>query len=164
YEQAMRPGDVLKVDIGVVYRGWVGDAGWTYVFKEYPSEDVRRLMQCGKESLARGAKQLRPGNTFRAWAAEIEACAQRDGFHIVENLGGHGIGRWNRESKKGLHEPPFVPNTPGASEANSACVAGTLIAVEPMLALGTAATRQADRTWPVLTADGSIAVHYEHDV
>lgn len=166
YEKPLVEGDVLKVDIGVVYQGWVGDAAWTYVFKAYPSDAVRRLMECGKEALRRGVPLLRPGKTYGAWAAEVQGCAQRYGFHVVENLGGHGIGRWNPRTREGLHGPPFVPN--GLDFADSdlrrPCEPGTLVAVEPMIALGTGRTRLHPLAWPVLTADGSVAVHYEHDV
>lgn len=72
----LRQGDLLKVDIGVFHQGWVGDAGWTYSFGE-PEPKVRKLMECGKESLRRGIATLRPGNTFLEWAKVVEGYRRR---------------------------------------------------------------------------------------
>jgi len=158
----MGEGDVLKIDIGVTYRGWIGDAAWTYVFGE-PSDEVRRLCDCGKESLRRGIAQLRPGNTYEDWAREVQSYVEGEcGFHLVRGLGGHGYGRK-------LHAPPFISNVLPSfkgewPDATRPCEPGTLIAVEPMIAVGTGQTIQTKGAWPINTADGSMAVHYEHDV
>jgi methionyl aminopeptidase len=171
YSKPMQEGDLLKIDIGVVHRGWIGDAGWTYAFKRYPSEDARRLMQAGKESLARGVKQLRPGNRYIDWAREVQKCVEKEhGFHLVRGLGGHGIGKYQNEKKRGLHLPPFVSNvvpdyTGDWPEALHFCQPGTLVAVEPMLGLTTGETVSDPKwVWPVSSKDGSLTVHYEHDV
>lgn len=158
----LREGDVLKIDIGVWHQGWVGDAAWTYLFAPVAAE-VRRLAECGKESLRRGVEQLRPGNTFLAWAQAVQQHVEEEcGFHLIRGLGGHGYGRR-------LHAPPFVANSvPTYSgewpDALTPCSPGTLVAVEPMLAIGTGETFQRGREWPVFTKDGSMSVHYEHDV
>ncbi|HRQ71658.1 MAG TPA: type I methionyl aminopeptidase [Phycisphaerales bacterium] len=155
-------GDLLKVDVGVVHRGWIGDAAWTYSFGP-PTDEVRRLMACGKESIRRGVAELRPGNTYLAWARTVQEYVEGEcGFHLVRGLGGHGYGRR-------LHEPPFVSNVvPGSPfewpDGGEPCRAGTLVAVEPMIAVGTGRTRQARHEWPIFTEDGSMSVHYEHDV
>jgi methionyl aminopeptidase len=160
--QPMANGDLLKIDIGVFYQGWVGDAGWTYCFGD-PSPVVRRLMNCGKESLRRGVQQLRPGNTWLAWAKAVQGYVEGEcGFHLVRGLGGHGYGRK-------LHAAPYVSNTvptyPGEwPDAHQPCRPGTLVAVEPMIAARTGETVHEPREWPVRTADGSMSVHYEHDV
>lgn len=162
HREALREGDVLKIDIGVTYRGWIGDAAWTYVFGR-PEEQVARLMTCGKESLRRGVETLKPQNTYLAWARAVQGFVEGDcGFHLIKGLGGHGYGRK-------LHGPPFVSNTvptyPGEwSDASEPCTPGTLVAVEPMIAAGTGETRQKKGEWPVYVADGSMSVHYEHDV
>jgi methionyl aminopeptidase len=155
-------GDLLKVDIGVLKNGWIGDAAWTYSFGT-PSAEVARLMACGKESLRLGIKELRPGATYSAWAQAVQGHVERDcGFHLVRGLGGHGYG-------KQLHAPPFVSNRMPSyhgewPEAFAPVQAGTLVAVEPMIAVGTGETLERRNQWPVLTADGSMSVHYEHDV
>lgn len=169
-KRPLRTGDLLKVDIGVAFRGFIGDAAWTYSLGE-PSKTARSLMESGKESLRRGVEQIRPSNTWLAWAQAVQGHVEREcGHHLVRGLGGHGYGRK-------LHEPPFVsnvvPSSPGEwPESTLACAPGTLVAVEPMIAAGTSQTvgnpdpdaTPADAYWPILTADGSLSVHYEHDV
>lgn len=162
YPHPVKDGDVLKIDIGVRYRGWIGDAAWTYVFGQ-PSPLVKKLTDCGKESLAKGVQELRPGNTFLAWAKAVQDIVEtKHGFHLVRGLGGHGYGRE-------LHDRPFVSNVvptyPGEwPEAFEPCRAGTLVAVEPMIAVGTGQTLERPKEWPVYSKDGSLTVHYEHDV
>ncbi len=162
HEAPLREGDVLKIDIGVTYRGWIGDAAWTYVFG-HPTGEVRRLCNAGKESLRRGIGQLRPGNTLLDWASTVQGHVEGEcGFHLIRGLGGHGYGRR-------LHEPPFVSNVVPSffgewPDSTRRLEAGYLLAVEPMIAVGTSETEQDRGSWPVLTADGSLSVHYEHDV
>ena len=162
HTEPLGTGDVLKIDIGVTYRGWIGDAAWTYVFGD-PDETLARLCESGKESLRRGIEQLRPGNTYLAWAQAVQECVESEyGFHLVRGLGGHGYGR-------SLHAPPFISNVvPTFSgewpDSETECTPGTLVAVEPMIAVGTGKTRQRPNQWPIYTADGSMSVHYEHDV
>lgn len=162
YEPGLRPGDVLKIDIGVLYHGWIGDAAWTYVFGE-PEPGIRRLLDAGKESLRLGIEQLRPGKTYKSWAKAVQEHVEGEcGFHLVRGLGGHGYGRK-------LHTPPFVSNVlptyPGEwPDADRPCEPGVLVAVEPMIAIGTEKTAQAPNSWPIFTADGSLASHHEHDV
>lgn len=158
----IQPGDLLKIDIGVWLNGWIGDAAWTYAVKN-ASDENRRLMACGKESLERGIAEMQPGAIYLKFAQAVQGHAEREcGFHCVRGLGGHGIGRK-------LHGAPFVSNSAPSftdtwHEATWAWEPGVLVAVEPMLAVGTGKTRQGDREWPVFTADGSTSVHYEADV
>lgn len=155
-------GDVFKLDIGVWHKGFVGDAAWTYSIGE-PEPRARALMDAGKESLRRGVEQLRPGNTYAHWARAVQSYVEGErGYRLVRGLGGHGIGR-------SLHGPPYVsnvlPSYPGEwPDAQTPCAPGTLVAVEPMLAETTGEVRHARRSWPIFTADGSLSVHYEHDV
>ena len=167
-ERPLTEGDVLKIDIGVFFRGWVGDAAWTYAIGE-PTPAVRRLMDCGKESLRRGIAALKPGAVWLDWAKAVHPFVETEQrFKLIRGLGGHGIGF------KRLHGPPFVSNTlpayPGEwPDALRRCTPGTIVAVEPMIAISTGDTRQKPlgkgrSDWPVYTADGSMSVHYEHDV
>jgi methionyl aminopeptidase len=179
----MQAGDVLKLDIGVWFRSpdptlrkmgeFIGDAAWTYSFGA-PSKETRRLMEAGKESLKRGCEQLRPGKVFLDFAKVVQHHVEVEcGFHLIRGLGGHGIGRK-------LHLPPYisnvVPDHPSQwVEGLLPCEPGVLVAVEPMLAAGTWKTQtqpmprgtrlgRAKTAWPVMTTDGSMSVHYEHDV
>lgn len=176
-EIPLRHGDVLKIDVGVHYgvtEKWVGDAAWTYVFGEM-SPEVRRLTDAGKEALRRGVKELRPGNTYMAWARVVQDHVERQcGFHLVRGLGGHGYGKLVGSKRKGradwgLHRPPFVSNVLPTTfnewpDGDRECRPGTLVAVEPMIALGTSELAPPRGKWPERTADGSLSVHYEHDV
>lgn len=160
--EPLKAGDVLKIDIGVKHRGWIGDAAWTYVFGEM-SPEIRKLTDSGKESLARGIEQLRPGNVWMDWARTVQGIVEGEyGFHLIRGLGGHGYG-------KKLHTPPWISNVVPTHpsewpDANKIIEAGALIAVEPMIGVGTGQIHQEQRQWPIFTADGSNSVHYEHDV
>ncbi len=162
YTEPMKAGDVLKIDIGVTYRGWIGDAAWTYAIEAADDLPVR-LMECGREALRRGIRAMQPGRPLVDWARAVQTCVEEEhGFSLVRGLGGHGYGRK-------LHAPPFISNVvpayPGEwLDAETACEPGTLVAVEPMIAVGTGRVVQEKRKWPVYTEDGSTSVHYEHDV
>lgn len=162
YTAPLKPGDLLSIDIGVAYRGWMGDAAWTYAFGSRTPE-IARLCEAGKESLRLGIEQLRPDKPLIEWARACQVCVENDyGYHLIRGLGGHGYGR-------SLHAPPFVsnvvPSFPGEwPDATTVPTPGTLIAVEPMLAIGTGDTFQEHGTWPIYSADRSMTVHYEHDV
>ncbi|MFG0329455.1 MAG: type I methionyl aminopeptidase [Phycisphaerales bacterium] len=158
----LEPGDVFSIDIGVIYRGWIGDAAWTYVI-ESADEERTRLCRCGIEALQRGVEELRPGQPLLDWARAVQTLVEDDySFHCVEGLGGHGYGRK-------LHHSPYVSNRvpifPSEwPDANVRLRPGMLLAVEPMVAIGTGQLKQTERQWPIRTADGSLSVHYEHDV
>jgi len=162
YLEPMRPGDVLKIDIGVLHQGWIGDAARTYVFGDM-TEDVKALTDCGKESIRLGLEQLRPGKRLIHWARTVQRYVEdRCGFSLVRGLGGHGYG-------KELHTAPHisnnVPDIPGEwPEAQREFTPGMLLAVEPMIAAGGPQIMQRGRTWPIYAADGSQTVHYEHNV
>jgi methionyl aminopeptidase len=173
FPRELREGDLFKVDIGVWYKGWVGDAAWTYSIGA-PSPLASRLMESGKKSLAEGVKELTPGKTYSAWAKTVQRIVEGEyGFHLVKGLGGHGLYD-ERKRKPTLHGPPFVanrmPDFPSDwTEANLPCTPGTLIAVEPMIGVGTGELVDKGRLpmaqrWPELIADASMSVHYEHDV
>ncbi len=160
--EPLAEGDVFSIDIGVKHRGWIGDAAWTYVFGE-PSDEARRLCEAGKESLRRGIETIRAGAPILRWAEVVQEYVEGEcGFHLTRGLGGHGYGRK-------LHGPPFVSNVVPAfarewPDAHDAWEEGSLVALEPMIAVGSNQTREKAREWPVFTADGSLAVHFEHDV
>lgn len=155
-------GDVLKIDIGVNHRGWIGDAAWTYFLGDM-DEDRTRLRNAGRAGIAAGIKALQPGAPLIEWARAVQGCVEGDhGLHLVRGLGGHGYGRR-------MHEPPWISNVVPTgygewSEAHTRLEPGMLLAVEPMLALGTGRTFHNDREWPIFIADGSLSAHYEHDV
>lgn len=160
--EPLKRGDVISIDIGVVYHGWIGDAAWTYII-EQGSDEAIRLCECGIEALRRGVEQLQPGYPLTRWARTVQQCVESEyGFHCVTGLGGHGYGR-------SLHTEPHVANAipayPGDwPDAQYRIKPPLLLAVEPIIAAGTSRMQQKPRQWPIRTADGSLSVHYEHDV
>ncbi len=158
----LKPGDILSIDIGVFHNGWIGDAAWTYAI-EHATPDALRLMQCGRESLRRGVAAMQPGRPLIDFAKAVQQHAEREcGYHLVRGLGGHGYGRK-------LHGSPFISNVtpqyPGEwPDAWKIFEPGMLLAVEPMIAMGTHDLKTNGKAWPIYTADGSLAVHYEADV
>ncbi len=158
----LKPGDLLSIDVGVLRDGWVGDAAWTYAI-EHATDEALALMQCGRESLRRGVEAIQPGRPLIDWAKAVQEYVEGEcGYHLVRGLGGHGYGRK-------LHGPPFVSNVIPVNQfewpdAWKIFEPGLLIAVEPMLAIGTPDTTNNHRKWPIHTADGSLSVHYEADV
>jgi len=158
----LEPGDVISIDIGVRYQGFIGDAAWTYIIVAGTDEAIR-LCECGIACIRRGVQTLRPGARLVEWARVVQQCAETEyGYHLVRGLGGHGYGR-------SLHESPFVSNVLPWShhewpDMHWVLEPGQLLAVEPMVAATTAETTQDPREWPIRTADGGLSVHYEHDV
>ncbi len=156
------PGDLLSVDVGVSLGGWIGDAAWTYAI-EHAGDEAARLMESGIESLRAGVAAMQPGRPLIDWARAVQGrVEEEDGFHLVRGLGGHGYGRK-------LHAPPFVsnvvPRSPGEwPDGWSTFKPGQLIAVEPMIAVGTPEITSESGKWPIFSADGSLSVHYEADV
>ena len=158
----LEEGDVLSIDVGVLYRGWIGDAAWTYGIVGV-SDAARRLMAVGIESLRRGIDAMEQGRPLIDWARAVQQCVEHEGgFSLIRGLGGHGYGRT-------LHAAPFVsnvvPTTPNEwPDAFRVFEPGLLLAVEPMLAAGGHEVTSAMGQWPIRTVDGSLTVHYEADV
>jgi methionyl aminopeptidase len=158
----LKPGDLISIDIGVYHQGFVGDAAWTYAIQE-ASPQALTLMECGRESLRRGIAAMQPGRPLVDWAKAVQDYVEKEcKLHLVRGLGGHGYG-------KKLHGPPFISNVVPKyrGEWPDAWILfkpGMLLAVEPMIALGTHYIKTDAKAWPIFTADGSLAVHYEADV
>ena len=158
----LEPGDIISIDIGVMHKGWIGDAAWSYAICE-ASDEALALMRAGSESLRRGIDTIRADRPMIEWARVVQEYAEKEqGFGLVRGLGGHGYG-------KTLHTPPYisnvVPSFPGEwPDAFRSFKKGMLIAVEPMLAMSTTEIRSEGRDWPIYTADSSLSVHYEADV
>lgn len=159
--EILAPGDLVSVDCGAVLDGWHGDAAITFgVGPLSPADDA--LSRATRESMEAGIAAMRPGNRLTDVSHAIEtgtrAARARYGraFGIVEGYGGHGIGRQ-------MHMEPFLPNE-GAPGRGPLLAAGSVLAIEPMLTLGSGKTVVLDDEWTVATADGSRAAHWEHTV
>ena len=155
-------GDLISIDIGVKHNGWIGDAAWTWAI-DHATDENASLMKAGRESLVAGVAAMQPNRPLMDFAKAVQAVAEGEyGFHLVRGLGGHGYG-------KTLHAPPFVSNVVPAHpsewpDAWRNFESGMLIAVEPMLAVGTGEIEHKRGTWPIFSADHSTSVHFEADV
>jgi len=158
----LKKGDFFSIDIGVSYRGWIGDAAWTYAIGEL-TDDAAKLARAGRESIAAGVEAIKPGGVWLDFAKAVQRVVEEEHkLHLVRGLGGHGYGRK-------LHAPPYISNVVPQykgewPDAHREITPGDLVAVEPMLAVGTNRISQQPNAWPIYTADGSLSAHYEHDV
>ncbi|BBX18520.1 type I methionyl aminopeptidase [Mycolicibacterium duvalii] len=154
-------GDLVSIDCGAILDGWHGDSAFTFSVGTARAED-ETLSQATRESMEAGIAAMVPGNRLTDVSHAIErgtrAAEQRHGrsFGIVAGYGGHGIGRQ-------MHMDPFLPNE-GAPGRGPYLAPGSVLAIEPMLTLGTTRTVVLDDEWTVVTADGSRAAHWEHTV
>ncbi len=150
----LKEGDIIAIDVGATYGGMVGDSAWSYCVGKV-SDDVAKLMKVTEESLYAGIEQMRPGNVLDDISKAIEAVAVREGYGIVRQYGGHGVGHQ-------MHEDPFLFNYSVGD--NTLIRANTAIAIEPMLNLGGDDVVVGDDEWTVSTKDGKPSAHFEHTV
>jgi len=153
--RVLQDGDIISVDIGAILDGWHGDSAWTYPVGMI-SESAERLLKDTEEALRVGVQAARAGNRLGEIGHAVEAYAAPRGYGIVRGYGGHGIGRR-------MHEDPHVPNY-GDRAYGPVLRKGMTLAIEPMLTLGSDDTRELDDHWTVVSADGSLAAHFEHTV
>lgn len=150
----LRDGDIIGIDIGAHYKGWVGDSCVTFPVGEI-SEESRRLLDVAKRAMEIGIAQARPGNTLYDIGAAIQEYAESNGFSTVREYVGHGVGR-------SLHEDPIVFHHAYNDAKKVKLRPGMVFTIEPMINVGSPATRvRADR-WTVCTADGKRSAQFEH--
>lgn len=151
-----REGDVVSVDCGVLWNGFYGDVAYTYAIGEV-NDDILQLLLVTRECLAIGIEAAIPGNRIGDIGAAIQHHAEiTHGYGVVRDLVGHGVG-------KNLHEAPDVPNF-GKRGSGPLIKPGLVIAIEPMINLGTRLVRQLKDGWTINTKDGQPSAHYEHTV
>jgi methionyl aminopeptidase len=151
----LQGGDIVSVDCGTVLEGFVGDSAFTAGVGEI-SPQARKLVDVTGQALNVGIALMRAGNMTGDVSAAIQQYVEAQGFHVVREYTGHGVGR-------NMHEGPQVPNygTPGTGVKLQA---GMTIALEPMVLVGTHRTRVLSNQWTVVSADGSLTAHQEHSV
>jgi methionyl aminopeptidase len=154
-QRRVQYGDIVKLDIGVIEDGWVGDTAAT-VAVGMVDERVDLLMRVTENALERAIRIAHEGTRLGDICAEIEDEARRNRFSVVREFVGHGVGRK-------LHEEPQIPNY-GKRGSGPRLKAGMTLAIEPMVNLGTAAVRLLEDGWTVVTADGLPSAHFEHTV
>lgn len=160
-ETVLKSGDLVSIDCGATFEGWVGDSAWSFGVGEL-SPEVEKLNRATEFVLMQGLKAMVPGNRLTdvshslelaTWEAEEKFGVE---LFIVDGYGGHGIGRT-------MHEDPFLANE-GKGNRGPEIQEGSVLAIEPMLTLGTEDNGVLDDDWTVVTLDGSVAAHWEHTV
>lgn len=151
----LKEGDIIAIDVGATYGGMVGDSAWSYRVGKV-SPEVDKLMKTTEESLFAGIEQMRPGNVLDDISKAVESVAVREGYGIVRQYGGHGVGHE-------MHEDPFLFNYSVGD--NTLIKSNMAIAIEPMLNLGCddVVVNEEDG-WTVSTKDGKPSAHFEHTV
>lgn len=151
----LQEGDIISVDCGSYMHGFYGDHAFTFAVGEIKPE-VKRLLQVTRECVERGSAQMLAGNRIGDIAYTIQQHAEKNGYGVVRELVGHGLG-------KRLHEAPEVPNY-GKRGSGPKLQNGMVLAIEPMINMGTRNIRQLKDGWTIVTADGKPSAHFEHNV
>ena len=151
----LRDGDIVSVDVGATFGGWVGDNAWTFYCGE-PTIEAQVLCEVTRDCLKAAIRQAVPGNRLGDVGDAVQRLAEKHGFGVVRDYTGHGVGH-------DMHEEPNVPNY-GKRGRGVRLQSGMVIAIEPMITLGNQANDVAGNGWTVSTLDGSLAAHYENTV
>jgi methionyl aminopeptidase len=154
-EHVVNDGDLVKLDCGAIVDGFHGDSAMTICVGDVQPE-ARKLSEVTKQALLAGIEQARVGNRVGDIANAVQTICQAEGFGVVREYVGHGIGR-------SLHEDPPIPNH-GRPGKGIRLQEGMVIAIEPMINIGSHETRLLDDEWTVVTADGSLSSHWEHTI
>jgi methionyl aminopeptidase len=154
-ERVLQDGDIVSIDLGVIYKGYHGDNAKTYAVGKI-SEKARKLIDVTEQSFYAGMAAFVEGNRLQCISEAIQTTAQNAGFSVVRELVGHGIGQQ-------LHEDPNVPNFVSGNKGPKLRV-GMVLAIEPMINMGGKETYTLPDGWTVCTSDKSMSSHYEHTV
>ena len=154
--RVLKAGDIVSIDCGVVLDGYYGDAAVTVAVGESVAPEVQKLLEITRASLYRAIEKARVGNTVGDLGSAVQELVEANGFSVVREFVGHGIGTK-------LHEDPQVPNfgTPGHG---ARLQEGMVLAIEPMVNAGRPGTRVLEDNWTAVTEDGSFSAHFEHCV
>ena len=151
----LKEGDIVKIDVGAYYKGFHGDAARTFAVGRI-SEEAAKLIEVTKQCFYEGAAKAVIDNRIGDIGSAVAAHAEKNGFSVVRRYVGHGIGR-------DLHEEPEVPNY-GNAGRGARLYNGMVLAIEPMINVGTFAVRELADKWTVVTEDGKLSAHYENTV
>ena len=154
-EKILKPGDIIGLDLGLEYKGYFTDMAATIGVGKI-NVQAQKLIKIAKQALCKGLKQIKPGNCLGDISSAIQQYTEKNGFSVVRNLSGHGIGRE-------LHEEPMIPNF-GDPKTGIKIKEGMAFAIEPMINQGDYKVKTLGDKWTVITADGSLSAHFEHTV
>jgi len=153
--RALREGDIISIDYGAEVDGYYGDAAVTVAVGRI-SPELEKLLDVTRDSLARAIEKARPGNRLSDISAAVQSWVEENGFSVVREFVGHGIGTR-------MHEEPQLPNY-GEPGRGPRLQEGMVLAIEPMVNAGGAGVKMLDNKWTAVTADGSYSAHFEHTV
>jgi len=153
--RVIKDGDLVKVDIGVVYGGYIADAARTFISGTV-SEDVLKFVRLSKEALKKGIEKAKPGNHISDISQAIQDFVEGNGYSVVRELTGHGVG-------KALHEEPMIPNFVSSGQ-DPEIVPGMALAIEPMTNMGRFEVKTLNNGWTISTRDGSLSSHFEDTI
>ena len=155
-KQVIKAGDLISIDLGATWKGFVGDSAVTFVAGAEPTEEQQRLMDVTRESLWVGIRAAKAGVKLGVVSNAIGEYIESQGYGVVRQYVGHGVGRQ-------MHEEPQVPNY-GPADRGVILRKGMVLALEPMVTVGDYRTKVHDDEWTVSTADGSLCAHFEHTI
>ena len=153
--RVLQEGDIVSLDFGVIFQGYYGDAAITVAVGKI-SPEAQKLLTTTKESLNAAIRQAKSGNKLSDIGHAVQVYAEKNGYSVVRQYVGHGIGRQ-------MHEPPQVPNF-GPPHRGPLLRPGMVLAIEPMVNTGTEQTAVLGDQWTVVTKDGGLSAHFEHTV
>ena len=154
-KEEVKEGDILSIDCGVLKNGFYGDHAYTFEVGEVKSE-IKKLLKVAKESLYLGIAEFKKGNRTGDVGYAIQNHNESNGYGVVRELVGHGLG-------KEMHEKPEMPNY-GKRGSGKKLIEGMVVAIEPMINMGTHKINQLKDGWTILTADSLSSVHFEHNI
>jgi len=154
-KRKLREGDIVSVDTGATYKGYVSDAARTYAVGKI-SDEAQRLIDAAKDSFFEGMKFCKAGCRLSDISHAIQTKAEGEGFSVIRDFVGHGVGQ-------DMHEDPQIPNY-GKPGRGPRLVKGMVFAIEPMICVGGYDVRTLSNDWTVVTTDGKLAAHYENTV
>jgi methionyl aminopeptidase len=155
-KRILKEGDVLSLDFGAIWDGYHADSAITVFVAEPRSAEAEKLVRVTEEALEAGISQIRPGGRLSDISHAVQQVVEGAGFAVVREYVGHGVGR-------SLHEDPQIPNY-GLPGRGPELRPGLVVAVEPMVTMGDWKTQVLADDWTVVTADGSLAAHFEHTI
>lgn len=154
-DHVLNEGDIISIDIGAKYNGYHGDSAWTYAVGKI-DEDSQRLLDVTEESLYQGLNEAKPGERLSNISHAIQTFVEANGFSVVREYVGHGVGQ-------DLHEEPDIPHY-GPPNKGPNLLPGMVLAIEPMVNAGSRYVKTLADNWTVVTVDGKRCAHFEHTI
>jgi len=154
-DKPLREGDIISIDCGALKNGFYGDHAYTFAVGEI-NEETKKLLEVTKQSLYEGIREFKVGNRIGDVGYAIQKYCEDRGYGVVRELVGHGLG-------KKMHEDPEIPNY-GKRGRGKKLINGMVVAIEPMINMGTHRINQLSDGWTILTKDGKPSAHFEHDI